>query len=61
MTRLPDGRFLAASPAWARANEGHVILSRTSKDGIHQHDADLSTFHRISNFRELAIDLLPQW
>jgi len=26
MTVLPDGRILAASPAWKRANEGHVII-----------------------------------
>ncbi len=38
-----------------------ILLSRTSKNGRHQHDADLSTFHRIANFRELAINLLPEW
>jgi hypothetical protein len=32
-----------------------------SREGLHQHDADLSTFHRIAGFRELALDLMPQW
>ena len=31
-----------------------VILSRTGKHSDHHHDADLSTFHRVRNFRDLA-------
>jgi hypothetical protein len=48
-------------PAIQIDREDLVLLSRTSREGLHQHDADLSTFHRIANFRDLAIDLLPQW
>ena len=36
-----------------------AFISRTSKNGVNQHDADLCTFHRIRNFRELAMDLRP--
>lgn len=36
-----------------------ALISRTSKHGRNQHDADLCTFHRIRNFRELAMDLHP--
>jgi hypothetical protein len=34
-----------------------LILSRTTKDGRNQHDSDLVTFHRIPDFRSLALDL----
>jgi len=37
-----------------------LILSRTSRDGRDQHDADLCTFHRVRNFRSLALDLYPK-
>ena len=37
-----------------------LILSRTSRDGRDQHDADLSTFHRLPDFRRLALDLYPE-
>ena len=36
-----------------------ILLSRTSIDAPNQHDADYSTFHRISNFRELTFDIRP--
>ena len=36
-----------------------LILSRTSRDGRDQHDADLCTFHRVRCFRRLALDLYP--
>jgi len=36
-----------------------LILSRTSRDGRDQHDADLCTFHRLRCFRRLALDLYP--
>ena len=26
----------------------------------HQHDADLMTFHRIQDFRSLALDIFPR-
>ena len=34
-----------------------LILSRTSLDGINQHDTNLVTLHRVPRFRELALDL----
>jgi hypothetical protein len=37
-----------------------LILSRTSHDARDQHDADLSTFHRVSDFRSLALDIHPE-
>ena len=36
-----------------------ALISRTSKNGKNQHDADLCTFHRIRNFRKLAMDRRP--
>jgi hypothetical protein len=38
-----------------------AILSRTSVDGGTQHDADRVTFHRVKNFRALAMDLTPRF
>ena len=36
------------------------VISRTSSaKAPNQHDADLATFHRIPNFRGLALDLRP--
>jgi hypothetical protein len=37
-----------------------LILSRTSKDAPNQHDSDLVTFHRVKNFRRLALNLRPE-
>lgn len=34
-----------------------LILSRTSPDGINQHDTNLVTLHRVPCFRALALDL----
>ena len=34
-----------------------LIVSRTSRDGANQHDNDLVTFHRLPNFRSLALNL----
>ena len=39
--------------------EDLLVVSRTSKDGRSQHDNDLVTFHRLSDFRSLALDLSP--
>jgi hypothetical protein len=36
-----------------------ALIARTSQSGRNQHDADLCTFHRIRNFRTLAMDLRP--
>ena len=34
-----------------------VLVSRTSRNGRDQHDADTVTFHRVRDFRSLAMDL----
>ncbi len=35
------------------------IISRSSVDAPNRHDADYATFHRVRNFRDLAMDLRP--
>jgi len=37
-----------------------VLISRSSRTGRNQHDADTATFHRITKFRSLALDLFPR-
>jgi hypothetical protein len=44
-------------PSAAIDNDDLVFISRTSRNAPNQHDADLVTFHRIRNFRSLAVDL----
>jgi hypothetical protein len=41
--------------------EDLLIVSRTSKAGRNQHDNDLVTFHRLRDFRSLALDLRPHY
>lgn len=36
-----------------------AIISRTSINAPHQHDADHATFHRVRDFRRLALNLYP--
>lgn len=36
-----------------------VVLSRSSINAPNQHDADCATFHRVRNFRDLALNLFP--
>jgi hypothetical protein len=36
-----------------------LVAARTSRAGRNQHDNDLTTFHRVKNFRERAAFLLP--
>ena len=36
-----------------------LIISRTGLHSGNQHDVDAATFHRIKNFRNLAVDLTP--
>ncbi len=36
-----------------------LIASRTSRNGRDQHDNDLITFHRLPDFRSLALNLFP--
>ncbi len=37
-----------------------LVLSRTAHDARDQHDADLCTFHRVRDFRRLALNLYPE-
>ena len=46
-------------PGAAVDGDGIALISRTSQNGRNQHDADLCTFHRIRDFRTLAMDLRP--
>ena len=39
--------------------EDLLIVSRTSRNGRDQHDNDLITFHRLPDFRSLALNLFP--
>lgn len=36
------------------------VISRTSVNAPNRHDADCATFHRVRNFRALAMDLAPE-
>jgi hypothetical protein len=40
--------------------EDLLVAARTSRNGRDQHDNDLTTFHRVKNFRSLASPLMPQ-
>lgn len=46
-------------PAAAIDGDDIVLIARTSLHAANQHDADLVTFHRIENFRSLAMNLRP--
>lgn len=37
-----------------------AIIARSSINAPHPHDADHATFHRVANFRRLALNLFPQ-
>lgn len=37
-----------------------AIIARSNINGPNHHDADCATFHRVKNFRELALDLYPE-
>lgn len=47
-------------PSAAIYKDDILFISRTSKDAQNQHDADLVTFHRIKNFRSLAMNIFPE-
>ncbi|MBI3944650.1 MAG: exo-alpha-sialidase [Armatimonadetes bacterium] len=38
-----------------------LVISRTSLDGVNQHDANLITLHRVMDFRSLALDIHPRF
>ena len=37
-----------------------AIISRSSINAPNQHDADYATFHRVCDFRKLALKLVPE-
>ena len=37
-----------------------AIIARSSIHAPNQHDADYATFHRVKNFRSLALKLTPE-
>ena len=57
MSKKPIQSFMY--PSFDFDGDDIVLISRTSSESNSQHDADMSTFHRIRNFRELALDLFP--
>ncbi len=44
--------------AWAIDGADLGIIARSNINGPNQHDADCATFHRLRDFRDLAMDLL---
>lgn len=42
-------------------DEELLVLSRTSQQGKNQHDTNMITLHKINNFRNLALDLEPDF
>lgn len=48
-------------PSMVIDGEDLLILSRTSVHAPNQHDADYTTFHRITGFRKLAFDIRPSF
>jgi hypothetical protein len=40
--------------------EDLAIIARSSVQAPNQHDADYATFHRVRNFRQLALKLVPE-
>jgi len=57
VARWPGMRQAFMYPSACIDGEDLIFISRTSENGVNQHDADLCTFHRIRNFRALAMDL----
>ena len=59
---IAQARRISQSFMYARPvidGEDLVIISRTSVDAPNQHDADFATFHRVHDFRRLALNLYP--
>ena len=59
MSKSPYQSFM--SPSLDFDGNDIVLISRSAINGYDQHDADAATFHRIRNFRELALDLFPEY
>jgi hypothetical protein len=50
--------FMYARPIIDR--DDLAIIARSSVDAPNQHDADYATFHRVKDFRKLALNLTPE-
>ena len=48
-------------PSAAIHGDDILFISRTSEFAQNQHDADIVTFHKIKNFRSLAMDIFPKY
>ena len=59
VARMPGMMQSFMYPSAVIDGDDIALISRTSKHGSNQHDADLCTFHRIRDFRKLAMDLRP--
>ena len=57
---LPSPTQAFMYPSAAIDGDDIVFASRSSIEAQNQHDADLVTFHRIPNFRSLAMDIFPK-
>lgn len=55
MAQSPHQSFMY--PSFDFDRDDIVLISRSAINGHDQHDADAATFHRIQNFRSLAMDL----
>jgi len=58
MSRNPMQSFMYPGPLID--GDDLLVLARTSINGQNQHDADLVTFHRLPDFRSLALPLYPE-
>ncbi len=47
-------------PAHIIDGDDLLVVARSSIGGQNRHDADTCTFHRVKNFRKLAMDLVPE-
>ena len=47
-------------PAHIIDGDDLLVVARSSIAGQNRHDADTCTFHRIKDFRNLAMDLVPE-
>ncbi len=58
MSKNPLQSFMYTIPLVA--GDDMFVLSRSSRNSENQHNADLLTFHRINDFRSLALDLTAE-
>jgi hypothetical protein len=65
---IPAG-WIAKADGWAQSfmypvlvidGDDLLVVARSARDSGNFHDVDLTTFHRIHNFRTLAVALIPR-